>query len=449
MPAKVREVSLNTRTARLRDTKPRTKPYYRRLTSDLHLGYYRPATQGLAGSWIARRYLGGGKYETATLGAADDKPDVPADGAKVLTFDQAQRAATEWAKREAAAARALLAGSATVTVRSAILAYIAERKEREAKAGRDAELRLTHHVLNAPLADVALLALTDANLADWRAGLRRGGRGKPDATPLAPATLARLLNDVRAALTAAAREAKAPTDLHAIIKDGMKPPKNFGRARAKQVLSNADVRKVVEAAMAHDPDFGALVMTLAATGARFDQVARITVADFQPCERRIMVPASRKGRGEKCDSLIAVPLPDDVVARLRQIAVGRPNHEPLLQRWHHRQAPGDKAAGTLPRWVQDGRRPWSDSGELTRPWAATVAAAGMPDNLVPYCLRHSSIVRGLLARLPAALVAKVHDTSMVMIEKHYGRFIVDASDGLLREAVVSMAPAPVARLRTA
>jgi hypothetical protein len=86
---------------------------------------------------------------------------------------------------------------------------------------------------------------------------------------------------------------------------------------------------------------------------------------------------------------------------------------------------------------------------MTRAWHAAVAAAGMAPDLVPYCLRHSSIVRGLRSALPAALVAKVHDTSMGMIEKHYGAYIVDASDDLLRLAVVSMAPAHVTQLRTA
>jgi hypothetical protein len=44
-------------------------------------------------------------------------------------------------------------------------------------------------------------------------------------------------------------------------------------------------------------------------------------------------------------------------------------------------------------------------------WRAAVAAAGMAAGLVPYCLRHSSIVRGLRAGLPVRLAVAVHDTS--------------------------------------
>ncbi len=62
-------------------------------------------------------------------------------------------------------------------------------------------------------------------------------------------------------------------------------------------LASVGVRRVVQASMDHDTDFSALVLVLAATGAGLDQAARLTVADLQPEAGRIMVPASRKGRG--------------------------------------------------------------------------------------------------------------------------------------------------------
>lgn len=446
MPRKVAEAPITNRNGRAK-LAARTKPHYRRVDGDLHLGFYKPTTKGLAGTWVARRYIGEARYETAALGSADDRPDVPADGVAVLTFDQAQAAARTWARAQAAAERAAVAAESAPTVRKAVEGYLAARKARSAKAGRDAELRLGHHVLAAPLADVALAVLTERNLSDWRDGLKRGGRArKPSEAPLSPATLARLLNDLRAALTAAARKARLPADMLTTIREGLRAPEAPDRARAKQVLNDADVRRVVEAAQAHDADFGALVLVLAATGARFDQVARITVADLQPDSGRVMVPVSHKGRGTKQTPHTAVPLPDDVIARLRRLAAGRPGHEPLLMRWHHRQDPGDKAAGKLPAWVRDGRRPWAAAAEMTRPWRAAVTAAGLPDDLVPDRLRHSSIVRGLRAGLPVRLVAAVHDTSVAMIERHYAAFVVDATEELLRRALLPMGTAEVVPL---
>lgn len=451
MAKRVQEVALGTRTARLK-LAGRHKPYFRAITEGVHLGYRRSTVTGKAGSWLCRRHLGGTRYKVHLLGAADDLPEKerPADGETVLTFDQAQAAAREWARAQAADERNAKATEAVVTVSAAVKAYIATRKARGEAAGRDAELRLGHHVLAASLADRALLGLTDDDLAKWRAGLQRGGRGAPgkrSTAPLSPATLARLLNDLRAALTAAARKARAPADLHTIIKDGLRSPEKPDRARPKQVISDADVRKLVTAAAVHDPDFGALVLLLATTGARFDQAARVTVADLQADARRVMVPASAKGRGTKQITHIAVPLPDDAIVVFRQIATGRAGHEPLLMRWHHRQVAGDSAAGKLPAWERDSRRPWTGASEMTRSWNAILATTGLPRELVPYCLRHSSIVRALRAGLPVSLVARAHDTSPTMIDKHYGAFIVDATEDLLRRAVVPMAPTQPARIR--
>lgn len=441
------EAKLDTRNAR-RALPHRSKPYFRlarRGAFPVHLGYYRGKDR--PGTWIGRRYLGGKDYETASLGTADDDPRLPADGVTVLDFDQAQRAAIAWADGKMQAERAAKAAENSPTVRIAVETYIAARKARQERAGRDAELRLGRHVLAAPLADLLLLALTDADLATWRKGLGRGGRGRAadSKTPLASSTVARLLNDLRAALTAGARTAKAPADLYTTFRDSLRAPEKPDRARAKQVLPDADVRKIVEGAAAHDADFGALVLVLASTGARFDQAARLTVGDFQPRGARLMLPVSHKGRGEKQITHIAVPLPDDVVAQLKPLGAGRAGHEPLLTRWHHRQVRGDK--GGVGHWERVERRPWSDSGEVTRPWQATVAAAGLSADLIPYCLRHSSIVRGLRAGLPVRLVAAAHDTSVAMIEKHYGAFIVDATEDLLRRAMVPMALAAVKPVR--
>jgi hypothetical protein len=70
-----------------------------------------------------------------------------------------------------------------------------------------------------------------------------------------------------------------------------------------------------------------------------------------------------------------------------------------------------------------------------------LAAAGLP-RVVPYTLRHSSIVRSLQRGLPTRLVADAHDTSVPIIERNYSRFIADYSDAALRMAQIDLAPAP-------
>ena len=92
------------------------------------------------------------------------------------------------------------------------------------------------------------------------------------------------------------------------------------------------------------------------------------------------------------------------------------------------------------RWEKVERSHWKTASETDRMWDATIAAAKLPGNTVMYALRHSSIVRGLRAGLPVRLVAALHDTSTVMIEKHYAAYIIDATEELARRAVVSLAP---------
>ena len=53
-----------------------------------------------------------------------------------------------------------------------------------------------------------------------------------------------------------------------------------------------------------------------------------------------------------------------------------------------------------------------------------------------YALRHSNIVRQILAGVPIRVVAVNHDTSVAMIERTYSRYIGDHSDQLARGALL-------------
>lgn len=73
-----------------------------------------------------------------------------------------------------------------------------------------------------------------------------------------------------------------------------------------------------------------------------------------------------------------------------------------------------------------------------------MARAGLQD-AVPYCFRHSSIVRMLRQNVNVRLVAALHDTSVAMIEKHYAAYIVDALEDIVRAAIVPLMPARAIR----
>jgi integrase len=72
----------------------------------------------------------------------------------------------------------------------------------------------------------------------------------------------------------------------------------------------------------------------------------------------------------------------------------------------------------------DGKR-W-DKDAWKHPMKAAVRAAGLPDNITAYALRHSTIT-DLVARhkLDTLTVAQLSGTSLAMIEKHYGHLLRD------------------------
>jgi hypothetical protein len=53
-----------------------------------------------------------------------------------------------------------------------------------------------------------------------------------------------------------------------------------------------------------------------------------------------------------------------------------------------------------------------------------------------YALRHTNIVRQLLAGVPVRVVAVNHDTSILMLERTYSRHIGDHADALARAALL-------------
>lgn len=416
--------------------------HWRAIDAQTHLGYRRRERvdgSGMAGHWFVRWYIERPKYRQEMIGAADDALD--ADGIHTFDYYQAERQARKIVQTRRAEAIAEKAGPA-VTVRMAVEEYLAGREDRErSNAGhvdfeegeptwlkRDARSRLTRYVLtNENLTETKLAVLTEADLAGWRDGL-------PD---IAASTVRRLANDFKAALNRAATKYRdrLPDNLATIIKNGLAVRQEDAGsvARPDQVLPDEDVRRILAAARDFDAegewegDLFRIICVLAATGARFSQIVRMTVADVQPEHGRLMVPVSHKGRGNKAARHTPVQVGDDVIAALRAALAGRKKAEALFLRPHwQRFGPRERV----------GRGPWKVAAEITRPWQEIVKRAGLPTSTIPYALRHSSIVRGIRAGLPIRLVASIHDTSTAMIERHYAAFIASAMDELARRAVM-------------
>jgi integrase len=403
--------------------------HWRQLDGDIHLGYRKRETGGI---WLVRWYIGSGNYHRAALGLADD---IIAAGN--LSFDQAARKAREFVA-SVRASHQREKGSARHTVRSAVNAYIEMRDNRirtQAPGSRrrsDAASRLTRFVLSHGIASAYLDQLTEDVLASWTKSLAKKGK---------LASNVRTANDFKAALNLARRQYRkelAP-DFGEVVKVGLAFDRTnetpAPRARANQILSDAMVRKIVRTAAEFDEDgdVGRMILVLAATGARFSQVQRITVGDVQADRQRIFVPSSRKGHGRVAGHY-AFPVGKDVIDALQPALDGRSFDEPLLCRWRYVQVKGRPMHQP---WIKDRRGPWTSASEIIRKWNSICESLGLK-NVVPYALRHSSIVRAIRSGLPIRLVAAMHDTSVAMIERHYARYIVDGLEELAARAVVPL-----------
>src|SRR5262245_19657291 len=404
---KPRAAKLETATAR-RKLAVRKKPYWTPVSPGIHLGYRRNAA---AGTWSVRVADSGVEW-IKRVAVADDLE--PASPPAVLNYWQAIDAARALARRQPGET---CDEGRPLTVSEALTLY---EKDLVTRGGspynaQHPRIHLPSVILNKP---VALLGANE--LRKWRDNLLAKG--------LAPGTVNRTKTGLRAALELAAAHDPRIGNERA-WRRGLAALPDSHRAR-NVILDDATVRRIVAAAHDYDRALGLMVEVAAVTGARLSQLARLEVGDLQAdrAEPRLLMPLSAKGRARnKRHERRPVPIPPVLAAVLAREAAGRPSEAPLLlrtngERWGH------------------GR-----SRHHRNDMRAVVEATGLdPDQVTLYALRHSSIVRMLLANVPIRIVATLHDTSVKMIERTYSRFIAEHTDALARKALLDVSQPSVA-----
>jgi integrase len=386
---------IENRTARLALT-PRRTPYgFAAIAPKMRLGYRRNIRG--AGSWVLAVTAEDGTLWTAAIGTADDYE--AADNEHAFSFQQAAERGRQTARGQSGGA------GKPSTVAAALDAYEADLRARGGDAANATRVR--HHLTPALLAKSVSL-LSAAELRRWRDDLVGSG--------MASSTVVRTLNAAKAALNLAADlDPKRISD---------RSPWQVGLAGLRgtytpvsRVLPDSDVLRLVADAYLHDASFGLFIDVLASTGARTGQACGLLVGDLQDggAAPRLMLPSSRKGRGERKITRKPVPIPLPLARKLRQAAGQRASDAPLLTR-----ADG-LAWGLNPR-------------QLVTLFSEVAQQAGIA--ATAYHLRHSSIVRALLAGTPIRLVATLHDTSVGMIERTYSAFIADHGDAAARPGLL-------------
>jgi integrase len=400
MARTLRDTRLETAEAR-RKLKPRGKPYWRLIEEGVHLGYRR--LNGRAGTWVSRRYIGNEQYVTDGIGAADDNSN--ADGETFLSFKQAQDKARGRPTTK----------SGPYTVNDAMAAYL-EFLENNRKSGRDARGRYELHI-RPVLGHVQVAQITADQTRKWHASLakspalsrmkesgarnHRKAKGDGEDSRRRRASANRVLTTLKAALNMAWREKKTQS------KDEwsrVEPFENVDAARVRY-FDIAECNRLINAS---DPDFRLLVKAALQTGARYGELAKLTVSDFNRDSETIAIRQSKTGKPRH------VVLTDEGAKFFAQVCAGRAGAGAMFTR-----------AGAT----------WNKSDQA-RPMIAACKVAKI-EHAGFHVLRHTWASLAVMNGVPLMIVARnLGHSDTRMVEKHYGHLAPD----YIKEAIRKGAP---------
>jgi integrase len=394
MARNVRDARLDTRTNRAR-CRVRREPYWRSISDGLAIGYRRGAK---GGTWIARHYAAQTGRRFSALGVADDVVD--ADGVHVLTFGQAQEAARAWFATLARQERNQT-DPGPYTIDQALDDYVVDYKRRGGKAVYRLEAAIRAHI-RPELGSTLVRDLTRNQIEKWHAKLAetpprlRTSAGKrqqfaaldisPDAVRRRRSTANRVLTILKAALNLARHNRRVDTD------DAWAMAKPFREVDTPKIryLIDDEARRLVNACPRH---FRALVTAALLTGARYSELAAMTVGDYSRNGATVHIGRTKGGRARY------IYLSGEGVAFFEQAVAG-------------------KSAGDLLFPRSDGG-PWRHTHQF-RPMRAACEAARIIPAIGFHILRHTHASRLAAKGVASAVIAaQLGHADTRMTERHY------------------------------
>jgi integrase len=407
----------------------RHSPYWLPLRRGLTLGYY-PA--GAEGSWIVKS-MEPGKPDTRkqqVLGLADDRQS--ADGFQVLTFETAQDLALRWKPRmEEPEATFPATMARPTTVAEAVLAHLTHL-EREGRNTRKAQSMADCHILRNPIARIRLQDLTYSAIDNWKKALgesRKKNRnlkpGEDERLPLDDSqktlqekrarqcTTNRVLAFLKAALNRAQVAGRANRDPMWDRIDGsawrqVQAYRGVNQSRTR-FLDFEEQQKLVAAC---PDDLRRLVQAALATGARFGELARMTVSDVYLRSSTIMLQTS------KTKTKRVIPILKESREFFKDLIAGKAPSDLLFTR--------TDAKGNVHAW---------GTNLYVRPLAIAIRKAAI-NRLVFHELRHSYASAMVMAGVTSAALARaLGHVNEHMVLTTYGHLRADwATKDVLRKA---------------
>ncbi|MBZ9889443.1 site-specific integrase [Mesorhizobium sp. BR1-1-3] len=372
-------------------------PEWEVISPGIRIGYRRGrGSYGRGGNWLAASRAPDNKRVQTRLGKADDL--LPADGKAVLTHEQAKDAARAWVKGLKVGTDA----SPSLTVSDALDRYFEARSAEGMKAIDDARSRAALHI-RPKLGSLRVADLTIGKVRAWRDGmvtsekrLRTAKRAKeankilvdlsdPEVIRRRRDTANRTLTILKAALNWAFNNHLTADDTAWRL---VKPYRSTTSARIR-FLSPDEQRALVAASNGAIRD---LISAALVTGARFGELARLRVADYDVVNKSVFIAESKSGKPRH------VPLPDGGAGLFARLVADRGAGEFLLR--------------------QESGAAWAPS-TYNRSWKAVLKIANV-QSVTLHELRHTYASTMVRNGAPLIIVAQAlghSDTRMA--EKHY------------------------------
>lgn len=400
MPRTKRDASLDTRAKRKR-LRAKTSPYWTWIAEGCSIGYRKNQRGGV---WVARFYNADvtPSFQQTKLGQTDDEND--ADGVAIFNFSQALDLARRWYRDQTAQARGVRR-IAAYTVVHAMRDYMEEFKRRGKRTAIETKRTIDFHI-NPRLGEVLVEKLTRDNVRKWLNAIvespaRR--RSKKNAEPRykpAPTTdeekrrrkdtANRVLTVLKAGLNFALREGHVECSGTAWRE--IKPFHAVGAIR-QRFLTSDEQQKFTSAC---EGDFKLLVLGALHSGARYGELARLKVQDFNG--HSLYVPA-----------LISK------TAKSRTINLDRDAKKFFA-------AMVAKRSGGEYIFLRNGGF-WGKS-EQFRPMREACKTAKLTD-FPFYTLRHTAASNWLRAGVPMKYIAEQMGNSLAICERHYAHIAPD------------------------
>lgn len=367
--------------------KPRDEPYFVNVSRGRYLGFRKSET---IGTWVAKAYDSREKKKTKkSLG---DLGHLPAAD----QYSAALKLAQEWFAH-------LDGGGSTerINVAEACARYVrflAERGRRnDAKASKGAEGWFATYVLGEPIAAIRLDQLREDDCAKWVSAFKTGNNTRGRAKN--KSTVNRGIAMLRSALNLALRR-RAVTSSNAWRVELAAMP---GVTNARKRYLTKEERRALLAHMSPEalPFYRALCLMPVRPGA----LAAANVGDFDSKTGAFLVREDKAGEGR---TIILPPVSAELFREQCRRSV------PVSGNVSRQKVATDPIFARA-----DGSR-W-DWNAWIYPLRAAVKAAGVDPATTSYAFRHATITDLIHNGLDIFTIAKLAGTSVLMIEKHYGK----------------------------